>query len=243
MMLDFEVFEQIADEKQCDIAFPIKEHFLIQVIKQIIGHLHTEAGNLIFGGGTSLVCAYDELTKRFSEDADFRFVPCPKSTKSIRSEITNIIRNLDGFKLDGEPLSDSRKIEYHLIDTDNVIKKHSSLRPYIKIEVFFTDNLFYDPVLLPLQSFYDKETNSNKDDVKIDLDDGILTIVATKHEEKEDKDKNYYRKERTFGTFKRQFNVGNVNEDSIEAHFNNGVLKINFPKEEQKQSKKFIDIK
>ena len=29
----------------------------------------------------------------------------------------------------------------------------------------------------------------NKDDVKIDLDDGILTIVATKHEEKEDKDK------------------------------------------------------
>lgn len=83
----------------------------------------------------------------------------------------------------------------------------------------------------------------NKDDVKIDLDDGILTIVATKHEEKEDKDKNYYRKERTFGTFKRQFNVGNVNEDSIEAHFNNGVLKINFPKEEQKQSKKFIDIK
>ena len=83
----------------------------------------------------------------------------------------------------------------------------------------------------------------NKDDVKIDLDDGILTIVATKHEEKEDKDKNYYRKERTFGTFKRQFNVGNVNENSIEAHFNNGVLKINFPKEEQKQSKKFIDIK
>lgn len=166
MMLDFEVFEQIADEKQCDIAFPIKEHFLIQVIKQIIGQLHTEAGNLIFGGGTSLVCAYDELTKRFSEDADFRFVPCPKSTKSIRLEITNIIRNLDGFKLDGEPLSDSRKIEYHLIDTDNVIKNHSSLRPYIKIEVFFTDNLFYDPILLPLQSFYDKET-SNKDDVKI----------------------------------------------------------------------------
>ncbi len=83
----------------------------------------------------------------------------------------------------------------------------------------------------------------NKDDVKIDLDDGILTIVATKHEEKEDKEKNYYRKERSFGTFRRQFNVGNVNEKSIEAHFNNGVLKINFPKEEQKQSKKFIDIK
>ena len=83
----------------------------------------------------------------------------------------------------------------------------------------------------------------NKDDVKIDLDDGILTIVATKHEEKEDKEKNYYRKERSFGSFKRQFNVGNVKENDINAKFYNGVLKISFPKEEQKQSKKFIDIK
>ena len=83
----------------------------------------------------------------------------------------------------------------------------------------------------------------NKDDVKVDLDDGILTIAATKHEDKEEKEKNYYRKERTFGTFKRQFNVGNINEKAIDAKFYNGVLKISFPKEEQKQSKKFIDIK
>ena len=124
---------------------------------------------------------------------------------------------------------------------------------------FYLDDFFDDFVPMPKMSKNDMKCDIyekggrihidmdvpgfNKDDVKIDLDDGILTIVATKHEEKEDKDKNYYRKERTFGTFKRQFNVGNVNEDSIEAHFNNGVLKINFPKEEQKQSKKFIDIK
>lgn len=83
----------------------------------------------------------------------------------------------------------------------------------------------------------------NKEDVKVDLDDGILTIAATKHEDKEEKDKNYYRKERIFGTIKRQFTVGNINEDTIDAKFYNGVLKISFPKEEQKQSKKFIDIK
>lgn len=83
----------------------------------------------------------------------------------------------------------------------------------------------------------------NKEDVKIDYDDGILTIEATKNEESEEKDKNYYRKERTYGSFKRQFNVGNINEELIEAHFNNGVLNIKFPKEEQKQTKKFIDIK
>ena len=83
----------------------------------------------------------------------------------------------------------------------------------------------------------------NKEDVKVDLDDGILTIAATKHEDKEEKEKNYYRKERSFGSFKRQFNVGNVKENEIDAKFNNGVLKISFPKEEQKQSKKFIAIK
>ncbi len=83
----------------------------------------------------------------------------------------------------------------------------------------------------------------NKDDVKVDLDDGILTIVASKHEDKEEKEKNYYRKERSYGSFKRQFNVGNVKENEIDAKFNNGVLKISFPKEEQKQTKKFIAIK
>ncbi len=82
-----------------------------------------------------------------------------------------------------------------------------------------------------------------KEDVKVDLDDGILSIEATKKEETEEKEKNYYRKERTFGTFKRSFNVGNIKESDIDAKFNNGVLRIAFPKEQEKQTKKFIDIK
>ena len=126
-------------------------------------------------------------------------------------------------------------------------------------EKFYLDDFFDDFVPMPKMSKNDMKCDIyekggrihidmdvpgfNKDDVKIDLDDGILTIVATKHEEKEDKDKNYYRKERSFGSFKRQFNVGNVKENDINAKFYNGVLKISFPKEEQKQSKKFIAIK
>lgn len=39
-----------------------------------------------------MVCAYDELTKRFSEDADFRIVPCPNSTKNIRERLTDIVK-------------------------------------------------------------------------------------------------------------------------------------------------------
>ena len=99
MSLNMELFEQIAMEKGCDIAFPIKEHFLIQVIQQLVSRFHSADGDLIFGGGTSLVCAYDELTKRFSEDADFRFVPRPKSTANVRKLLTDIAHSLDGFEL------------------------------------------------------------------------------------------------------------------------------------------------
>lgn len=86
----------------------------------------------------------------------------------------------------------------------------------------------------------------DKKDIKIDVEDGILTIEANKHQETEDKDeeRNYYRKERFYGTFRRQFNVGNIEENKINAKFNNGVLKISFPKEEEKkETKKFIEIK
>ena len=85
-----------------------------------------------------------------------------------------------------------------------------------------------------------------KEDIKIDVEDGILTIEAEMNEEKDesDEERNYIRKERVSGSFKRQFNVGDVNEDEINAKFNNGVLKISFPKEEEKnKSKKFIEIK
>ncbi len=126
-------------------------------------------------------------------------------------------------------------------------------------EKFYLDDFFDDFVPMPKMPKNDMKCDIyekggkvhiemdipgfSKEDVKVDLDDGILTIAATKHEDKEEKEKNYYRKERTFGTFKRQFNVGNINESTIDAKFYNGVLKISFPKEEQKQSKKFIDIK
>ena len=84
----------------------------------------------------------------------------------------------------------------------------------------------------------------NKEDIKIDVEDGILTIEAEKSESKEDKEgKNYYRRERAYGSFKRQFNVGSVKEHEINAKFHNGVLKISFPKEEKKETKKFIEIK
>ncbi len=83
----------------------------------------------------------------------------------------------------------------------------------------------------------------DKKDIKLDVDDGILTIEATKNEETKDEEKNYYRKERVYGSFKRQFSIGNIDENDINAKFDKGVLTITFPKEEKKETKKFIEIK
>ena len=73
----------------------------------------------------------------------------------------------------------------------------------------------------------------DKSDISIELDDGYLTVTATKitsHDESEDG--KFIRKERFEGTCKRTFYVGTyANEENIAASFNNGVLRLEIPKE------------
>ncbi|HET9136765.1 MAG TPA: Hsp20/alpha crystallin family protein [Candidatus Kapabacteria bacterium] len=72
-----------------------------------------------------------------------------------------------------------------------------------------------------------------KDDVKITLSDGILTISGKKERKEEKKEKNYHRVERSFGEFTRQFELPKgYNQKQIEAKFNNGVLEVTIPKNE-----------
>lgn len=87
----------------------------------------------------------------------------------------------------------------------------------------------------------------NREDVKIEVDDNdYLTITAEKNSETndEDSDKNYVRKERSYGKYQRSFYVGDIDKDNIDAKFENGILKITMPKkEEEKSSKKTIEVK
>lgn len=71
-----------------------------------------------------------------------------------------------------------------------------------------------------------------KDDVKVDLHDGMLTISAEKSEEKEEKeDGKIVWKERKQGQFVRRFNLGNnIDSEHIKADFSNGVLSIKIQK-------------
>lgn len=77
--------------------------------------------------------------------------------------------------------------------------------------------------------------------VEVKFADGILTIKGEKQEEKEEKKKDYYLSERSYGSFQRSFQVpDSVDPDKIEASFKNGVLTVTLPKnaDSQKTAKK-----
>jgi len=68
-------------------------------------------------------------------------------------------------------------------------------------------------------------------DIKLEIANGALTIQGEKKQAKEEKDKNYYRVERTYGSFQRVLSLPeDVDQDGITAKFNNGVLTILMPR-------------
>ena len=83
----------------------------------------------------------------------------------------------------------------------------------------------------------------DKDDIKIESKDGYLTITAEKTMEDNDEDKNYIRRERSYGKYSRSFYLGNFDDTDVEAEFKNGMLKIKVPKKEGKDEKNYIEIK
>lgn len=120
---------------------------------------------------------------------------------------------------------------------------------------YFLDDLFDDFDIKNTTNMkcdiYEKEGNYyiemdipgfKKEDITIDCDKGYLTISATHEENDEDEGKNYIKRERSYGSYQRQFYIGNVSEDLIKAEFNNGILKIVVPKEEEVSTKKKIEI-
>ncbi|MDP8238904.1 MAG: Hsp20/alpha crystallin family protein [Candidatus Hatepunaea meridiana] len=83
----------------------------------------------------------------------------------------------------------------------------------------------------------------NRDDIKVELKNSILTISGEKSAGREEKDHKIHLCERAYGSFKRSFQLpSNVDSKSINAEFKNGILILNFPKLEEAKPKQ-IDIK
>ena len=87
-----------------------------------------------------------------------------------------------------------------------------------------------------------------KDNIKIQIEDGYLSILATANSSKDENDDQgeFVRKERYFGECSRSFYIGDdITEEDIRASFKNGTLKIEVPKKEAKKEipeKKYIAI-
>ena len=88
-----------------------------------------------------------------------------------------------------------------------------------------------------------------KEDIKVDMKDGIMTIHAAHSENNDEKDENgkYIRRERRSTSYQRSFNVGTeLKPEDISAKYENGVLTLTIPKKEviqQKEEPKRIEVK
>ena len=76
-----------------------------------------------------------------------------------------------------------------------------------------------------------------KDEVKLDLKDGYLTVSASKGLDRDQKDKEgrYIRQERYVGACSRSFYVGDVQPKDVSAKYEDGILKISLPNQPPKQ--------
>ncbi|HKK42603.1 MAG TPA: Hsp20/alpha crystallin family protein [Bacteroidales bacterium] len=83
----------------------------------------------------------------------------------------------------------------------------------------------------------------DKKDLKIDMNDDVLTISSEKKTENEQETDGYKRREFSYSSFCRSFYIPeNVNRDMIAANYKDGILSVTLPKQEEEKNKKAKEI-
>jgi HSP20 family protein len=79
----------------------------------------------------------------------------------------------------------------------------------------------------------------SEEDVKIELEDGTLTLSGERKAEHETNEEGFYRVERAFGSFSRSLTLPKgVNPDEVTASFDRGVLEVRIPKPEERKPRR-----
>ena len=101
--------------------------------------------------------------------------------------------------------------------------------PAFKTDIRETENAYILDAELP---------GFSKEDIHAEVRNGYLTIHAEHKSENEEKDEknNYIRRERSYGSFSRSFDLEGIKSDEITASYKDGVLSLTLPKEETKQT-------
>ena len=109
----------------------------------------------------------------------------------------------------------------------------------------FNDTFFSDRVISRLPAVNISESQSGyhlelaapglkKEDFKLALERGVLTISAAQNTEEDDQQRNFSRREFNYGSFTRSFKLPeSADEKSIEAKYENGLLNIQIQKREE----------
>lgn len=78
-----------------------------------------------------------------------------------------------------------------------------------------------------------------QEDIDVSIDENQLVIKGERKMEKEEKEKDYVRVERSYGSFYRSFSLGTpIKEDQVRATYKDGVLEVILPKAEVRKAKK-----
>jgi HSP20 family protein len=102
-----------------------------------------------------------------------------------------------------------------------------------RVDIAETDKEFIIKVEIP---------GVNKEDVKVTVENGALTIRGERKQEKEEKNKRFHRVERFYGSFTRSFPLPeNVDGTKIDASFKDGMLNLQIPKTAESKPK-VIDV-
>lgn len=83
-----------------------------------------------------------------------------------------------------------------------------------------------------------------RDQIKVTLEDNVLTVAGERRQDKEEKNKRYHRIECEYGSFARSFTLPTgTQSDKVTAEFTDGVLRVHLPKDAKAASTKSVEIK
>jgi HSP20 family protein len=146
----------------------------------------------------------------------------------FRSRSTDIANNRSNIEnIFEEFFNDFNRISPLLSET-----LRTSLLPRLNISE--TDNKYFIEAELP---------GVKQNDLELKLDNNILVIKGKSEESKESKERNYFMRERYYGSFQRSLTLpNNINENDITANFKDGILNIEITKKLENSTKN-IEIK
>lgn len=113
---------------------------------------------------------------------------------------------------------------------DDFFKEDNSFSTMMKTDIKENNDHYEMKIELP---------EVKKEDVKLSLDDGYLTVNAVFKNDSDEKEGKFIRRERSYGSFSRSYYVGdNIKEEDIKAKLDNGVLTLCIKKVDEKEEPK-----